>query len=103
VSTSFTLAVTELSAIPRSPTPDQSPSPDLEVTFTITAHGAFEWSWDFGDGTGTPWERPECVFETSTQTHTYLVPGTYQVTASARNCRDGTFTSLPLTITVGTG
>jgi len=49
----------------------------------------------------TPWLAPQCAFETSTVTHTFPAPGTYQVTATARNCRDGQQTSQPLAISVG--
>jgi PKD repeat protein len=103
VTTAISLAVTKLEGIPRAPTADQSPSPDRTVTFTITAAGAYEWLWNFGDGTVTPWLAPQCAFETSTITHTYLLSGTYQVRATARNCRDGQRTSQPLSITVGGG
>jgi hypothetical protein len=95
------LAVAQLAPIPRAPVPDEAPSADLEATFTITAAGAYEWRWDFGDGTTTPWLAPQCAFETSTVTHTFPAPGTYQVTATARNCRDGEHTSQPLAISVG--
>jgi hypothetical protein len=95
------LAVAQLAPIPRAPVPDEAPSADLEATFTITAFGAYEWRWDFGDGTTTPWLAPQCAFETSTVTHTFPASGTYQVTATARNCRDGKQTSRPLAISVG--
>jgi PKD repeat protein len=95
------LAVTQLAPIRWAPVPDEAPSADLDATFTITAYGAYEWRWDFGDGTSTPWLAPQCAFETSTVTHTFPASGTYQVTATARNCRDGKFTSQPLAISVG--
>lgn len=63
-----------------------APSPacvGVPVTFTNSSSGATSYSWDFGDGSpGSTASNP---------THTYALPGTYEVqlvTASTNGCRD---------------
>jgi len=52
------------------------PAP-LAVTFTDTSTGgATSWFWDFGDGSTSTEQNP---------VHTYFIPGTYNVTLTARN------------------
>ena len=67
--------------------------PQLNVSFSSTNTGldfnfsgqadtsVTSWSWDFGDSTGSISQNP---------THTYLVPGTYQVCLTVSNGCDST-------------
>jgi large repetitive protein len=58
------------------------------ATYTAsTSAGNFEFAWDFGDGT------PTTAFSSSpTVTHTFVTPGVYRVTLTARNA-DGSASS----------
>lgn len=91
-----------LTLVRPTPVADENPSPDLTVTFTAEAPGAHEWRWTFGDLSGaTGWLENPCRHHRSEVTHTFPGPGTYHVTATARNCRDGQLTSAPFEIRVG--
>ncbi len=62
-------------------------SPDFgEVDFQVAAAGATQWDWNFGDGdtfsSSDPLAGPN-------PTHQYTAVGTYEVTVTVSNCRDG--------------
>ena len=64
----------------------------LLVHFTdLTANNPISWAWSFGDGSMSYMQHP---------THTYHLPGTYQVTLSATNIRGTSVKSMPSYITV---
>ncbi|NLZ31394.1 MAG: PKD domain-containing protein [Methanomicrobiales archaeon] len=64
----------------------------LLVHFTdLTANNPTSWVWSFGDGSISYMQHP---------THTYNMPGTYQVTLSATNVRGTSVKSVPAYITV---
>ena len=57
----------------------------LKVHFFNTSTGLInDWLWDFGDGTTSPLTEP---------THTYLQPGTYQVSLKVGNTMNPLYTS----------
>jgi hypothetical protein len=64
------------------------------VTFTSTTEVAETWSWSFGDGATSTDENP---------THTYTLPGTYEVTlvVSYGDCSDATTINVTVELTTG--
>ncbi len=64
------------------------------VTFTSTTEVAETWSWSFGDGATSTDENP---------THTYTLPGTYEVTlvVSYGDCSDATTVNVTVELSTG--
>jgi PKD repeat protein len=84
---------------PAGPTADFSASPTsggapLAVSFSDRSSGnPTEWSWDFGDGATSTAQNPS---------HTYLIPGSYTVSLTAKNAGGSDTKTVTDYITVST-